>query len=331
MSGDFGNVPVGASGGVLLWSAGNGTAVLYNQDSANTVYLNDTAAVTPGTVTSAPLPSLSAIVVDGSTDVYGQCLTNQTANVGVVPGGINFFNLAEIITRTIVSIGGTGGLFVYDALNHLIASAAAAIDTDPLDKVNVQGIASYAPGTPGNYAQLFNAALFLNSVASVISGSVEGGPGNVIIGSGTTGAADTAATVAVTSSNASAKGSKQIVMGTGPSPLGSTASLLEVQGQLAYSGSNSAGSAPQPAIAFTNGTAGQMPDLTRDFMVYFQVGTSGTGFSVKIGPNNPPTRTVYASATPPAGGLVSFRVPAGFFVEWAGTGTTLTSQTCIGC
>jgi hypothetical protein len=110
-----------------------------------------------------------------------------------------------------------------------------------------------------------------------------------------------------------------------------TSSLLEVQGQIAYSGSNSAGSAPSPGIAFANGTAAQMPDLTRDFMVYFQIGTAGTGFSVKIGSGNPPGRTVYASATPPAGGLVSFRVPAGWFVQWAGTGTTLASQTCVGC
>ena len=95
--------------------------------------------------------------------------------------------------------------------------------------------------------------------------------------------------------------------------------------------SNSAGSAPVLAPAFVNGTASQLADTTRDYMVYLQIGTAGTAFSLAIGPTSGAANTLMASATPLADSLLSFRLPAGWFVKWAGTSTTLTTQTAVGC
>lgn len=106
----------------------------------------------------------------------------------------------------------------------------------------------------------------------------------------------------------------------------SSAGILDVN-----AGSNTATSAPAITPTFANGTAAQLTDVTRDYTVYLQVGTAGTGFSLAIGPTSTPANTIVASATPLAGGLYAFRLPAGWYVKWAGTTTTLATQTAIGC
>jgi hypothetical protein len=95
--------------------------------------------------------------------------------------------------------------------------------------------------------------------------------------------------------------------------------------------SNSAGAAPVLTPAFVNGTAAQLADTTRDYMVYLQIGTAGTAFTLAIGPTSGVANTLMASATPLADSLLSFRLPAGWYVKWAGTTTTLTTQTAVGC
>jgi len=81
---------------------------------------------------------------------------------------------------------------------------------------------------------------------------------------------------------------------------------------------------------FASGTASQLSDLTRDYMVYFQVGTVGTGFILAIGPTSTPANTLMTSAVPGTDEFISFRLPAGWFVKWSGTGT-LATQLAIGC
>lgn len=110
---------------------------------------------------------------------------------------------------------------------------------------------------------------------------------------------------------------------TGVTTLGALANL--------NGGSDTAGSAPVLTPTFANGTAAQLSDLTRDYIVYFQIGTAGTAFTLQIGPTSGVANTLMASATPLADELLSFRLPAGWFVKWAGTSTTLTTQTAIGC
>jgi Pectate lyase superfamily protein len=95
-------------------------------------------------------------------------------------------------------------------------------------------------------------------------------------------------------------------------------------------GSATAGSAPVLTPTFASGTAAQLSDTTRDYMVYFQIGTVGTGFILAIGPANTTVNTIMTSATPGTDESISFRLPAGWWVKWSGTGT-LASQKAIGC
>lgn len=96
-------------------------------------------------------------------------------------------------------------------------------------------------------------------------------------------------------------------------------------------GVNTASAAAVLTPTFANGTASQLSDLTRDYIVYLQVGTAGSAFSVAIGPTSTPANTIMASGTPTADEFIVFRLPAGWYVKWAGTLTTLTTQTAIGC
>ncbi len=96
-------------------------------------------------------------------------------------------------------------------------------------------------------------------------------------------------------------------------------------------GSSSAGSAPVLAPAFANGTAAQLADTTRDYMVYLEVGTAGTAFTVAIGPTSGVANTVVASGTATSGEVVTIRLPAGWFLKWSAVTATLASQLAIGC
>lgn len=118
----------------------------------------------------------------------------------------------------------------------------------------------------------------------------------------------------------------------------SMANVLAVTGNLSVSnvmyangGVATAGSAPVLTPTFANGTASQLSDTSRDYMVYFQVNTAGSAFFVNIGPTSAASTVIYPSASPRSGQCVSFRLPAGWYVKWGGSSTTLGSQTAIGC
>jgi hypothetical protein len=96
-------------------------------------------------------------------------------------------------------------------------------------------------------------------------------------------------------------------------------------------GTNTAASVPVLAPAFANGTAAQLADTTRDYHVVLAVTTSGTATTVAIGPTSTPANTILPSSAVTAGQLISFRLPAGWFVKWAGTTTAIATQTAIGC
>lgn len=101
----------------------------------------------------------------------------------------------------------------------------------------------------------------------------------------------------------------------------------------ANAGSNSAGSAPVlTALGAVSGTAIQLTDTTRDYMVYLEVTTAGTATSVTIGPTNAANAvTIMASAAATAGQVISFRLPAGWFFKWTGTTTAVGNQIAVGC
>jgi hypothetical protein len=96
-------------------------------------------------------------------------------------------------------------------------------------------------------------------------------------------------------------------------------------------GTNSAGSAPLLTPANANGTAAQLTDTTRDYMLYLTIGTAGTALTVAIGPTAGVADTIYTAATATGGEAICFRLPAGWFWKWAATTATLAEQTAIGC
>jgi hypothetical protein len=96
-------------------------------------------------------------------------------------------------------------------------------------------------------------------------------------------------------------------------------------------GTNTAGSAPVLTPANSNGTAAQLSDHTRDYMVYLTIGTAGTAFVLAIGPTSTPANTVVPSSTATSGTQYAFRLPAGWYWEWSATTATLASQIAIGC
>jgi hypothetical protein len=96
-------------------------------------------------------------------------------------------------------------------------------------------------------------------------------------------------------------------------------------------GTSTAASAPVLTPTFASGTASQLSDTTRDYMVYLNVTTSGTATSVTIGPTSAGnTVSIMASAAATAGQVIAFRLPAGWYVKWTGT-TTVLAQAAIGC
>jgi hypothetical protein len=98
-----------------------------------------------------------------------------------------------------------------------------------------------------------------------------------------------------------------------------------------FAGTATSGSAPAITPTFANNTASQLADTTRDYMVYLQIGTPGTAFTLAIGPTSGVATTIVSSATPTATELFAVRLPAGWFLRWAGTSTTLARQTAVGC
>jgi hypothetical protein len=115
----------------------------------------------------------------------------------------------------------------------------------------------------------------------------------------------------------------------GPLVVGGTAQVTGILTPGAGTSSN--GSAPSPAQNLVNGTASQLTDTTRDYMLYLVL--SGTGnITLQIGSTSAVGRTIVPTVAAVAGVPYSVRIPAGWFVKWTGTGTVaLASQTVVGC
>lgn len=98
-------------------------------------------------------------------------------------------------------------------------------------------------------------------------------------------------------------------------------------------GSDTAGSAPIiNSLGATNGGGGvQLSDLTRDYMVYLAVNTAGTATTVSIGHTSAASDVAIISNTAVSAGLISFRLPAGWWFKWSGTSTTISVQNAVGC
>ncbi len=86
------------------------------------------------------------------------------------------------------------------------------------------------------------------------------------------------------------------------------------------------------ALGAASTVATQLTDLTRDYMVYLEITTSGTATSLTIGHTNSANDvTIVASAVASAGTLWAFRLPAGWWFKWTGTTTAIANQVAVGC
>jgi hypothetical protein len=110
------------------------------------------------------------------------------------------------------------------------------------------------------------------------------------------------------------------------------AQQITLDGQTSFTaGTNTSASAPALTPSFANGTAAQLSDTARDYMVYLTITTAGTASTLAIGPTSTPANVIKSSTTATLGDIWSFRLPAGWYVKWAGTTTAIATQTAIGC
>lgn len=98
-------------------------------------------------------------------------------------------------------------------------------------------------------------------------------------------------------------------------------------------GMNTAGSAPVlTALGAVSGTAIQLTDTTRDYMVYLEVTTAGTATSISLGHTSAASDiTILTSVSVAVGDQFSFRLPAGWYFKWTGTTTAIGNQVALGC
>jgi hypothetical protein len=99
----------------------------------------------------------------------------------------------------------------------------------------------------------------------------------------------------------------------------------------ANAGTNSSGSAPVITPTFATATAAQLSDTSRDYMVYFQIGTGGGTVTVAIGPTSTPAHTIVSAAVGTAGAVIPVRLPAGWYLKITVATSTIADQIAIGC
>lgn len=102
--------------------------------------------------------------------------------------------------------------------------------------------------------------------------------------------------------------------------------------QVLNQGTNTSGSAPViTSLGSVSGTSIQLSDLTRDYMVYLEITTAGTATTVEIGHTSAASDVLIMSSGAVSTGVVSFRLPAGWWFKWTGTTTAIANQNAVGC
>lgn len=148
---DFRQVTVGSASPELLISAGDGPSLIFNNDVNNTAWLGNDGfnTVAADQSNTAPLPPLATVVLDGTQSVYAIMPQGQTALLSQFPGGLNFFQLVELLVKTLLIAGSAGnGLYVYSgapAAGDLVASIVPVQQPDPETNLALAGVSSYSP------------------------------------------------------------------------------------------------------------------------------------------------------------------------------------------
>lgn len=131
-------------------------------------------------------------------------------------------------------------------------------------------------------------------------------------------------------------GGNLITTGVGTHTIQGTLTTTGVQVMTSTSGDNTAAEAGAHILSTlliapqeTSGT--QLSDLTRDYECYVTCTAGGTNNTLSIGSSSAASNaTIFAVATMAAGTWFNFRLPAGWYIQFNGTGT-LGTQLGIGC
>jgi hypothetical protein len=112
-----------------------------------------------------------------------------------------------------------------------------------------------------------------------------------------------------------------------------SASILNLSdaGILAINGTDTAQGITTGGCSFANGTAAQIAEVTTDAMVYLVCTTTGTAFSLAIGPTSGVAYTLLNNVPAIAGTLYTVRLPAGWYLKWSGTAVGLAQQAYVSC
>lgn len=275
-----------------------------------------------------------------SSGVYG---INVDAGAGWVIRGNHVYTTAKsgIVVGTAYMTGVVGN-YIEDFGVGSVQGFYGAIDLSASYYVNDFGAGSVISG---NRVNLNNAPANASSVLTAIqTGAVSGGQANVTITDNVCSALDNtypANYSAIVPFNQSSTATTNAVItgniitghwGGGKIAPNANGGTMNITG-LNSTGSNSSGSAPVlTALGAVSGTAIQLSDLTRDYMVYLEATTAGTATSISIGPTSAASAvTVLSSVSVSVGDLYSFRLPAGWYFKWTGTTTAIGNQNAVGC
>jgi hypothetical protein len=69
------------------------STMIANIDANNTFYVGDSPSMQPTDQTVIPIATGASIVCDGTVDVYGICVTGQTAQVSTLANVTSVFNI----------------------------------------------------------------------------------------------------------------------------------------------------------------------------------------------------------------------------------------------
>jgi hypothetical protein len=100
-------------------------------------------------------------------------------------------------------------------------------------------------------------------------------------------------------------------------------------GVVAHTGTASTSGATASTPSFSSGVAAQLGQITKDAIVYLACTTSGTAVTLAVGPTSTPANTIMSSQPVAAGQIISFRLPAAWYVKltWTTAAWTFTAFT----
>jgi len=276
---------------------------------------------------SSPLVGVGSGGVSSLNTLTGGLTLAAGAGVTVTPSGGNTLTLAATGPG---GGGGNGGELGYAQVTSTVTTASTTATSTGMPTVTCT-----TPATPVE-VELYCPSVVSSAASQYVSISIEVdgtvvqcinfGEGGAVFAGQTIKARVTltAGSHTFTGFVRSSNGSNTVTLTCGASPT--------TAGAIGPMYIRVVGGPPATAVitpTFANGAAAQLTDTTRDYVVYLQIGTPGTAFSVAIGPTSSPANTVVSSVAPTAGEVFTVRLPAGWYLEWSGTTTTLADQTAI--